>query len=202
MSNTIEDGTGKGFYAKVDEANRIFTRSVNENEFEHAVRNERSFNVNTEFITISTAGENALLYLKNNGDSDIVLTGWFIGTADSAGTATGVGPLVKVYFNPTGGTLISDANPVTLVNRQAGSNETFDVTAYKASGTGKTITGAISTPVLFQTQPSAGRVFGNIYLAIKKGSSAAVTYDLGGLTSIQIYTGFQAYVPESFNFGE
>lgn len=202
MATIIEDGSGQGFSCKVDEDNRLYTRTVNENEFEHAIRNGRGFNVNTEFITINTAGENAILYLKNNGDEDIVLTGWFIGTGDPSGSTSGVGPLVKTYYNPTGGTIISGANPVTLVNRQAGSSGTFDVVAYKATGSGETITGAISTPVLFQTQPSAGRVFGNVYLALKKGASLGVVFDLGGLTSAQIYTGFQGFKPETFNFGE
>lgn len=202
MATVIEDGTGKGFAARIDADNRVYTRTVEENEFEHAVRNGRAFNVNTEFLTITTAGDNALLYLKNNGDEDIILTGWFIGTGDPAGTATGVGPTVKVIYNPTGGTIISSASPVTLVNRQAGSSETFDITAYKASASGETLTGGLAAPVLFQTQPSAGRVFGSVYLALKKGASLGVIFDLGGLTSAQIYTGFQGFRPESFNFGE
>ena len=205
MATVIEDGTGKGFAARIDADNRIYTRTVNENEFEHAVRNGRAFNVNTEFLTINSASpsvDNALLYLKNNGDEDIILTGWFIGTGDPQGTATGVGPTVKVIYNPTGGTIITNASPVTLVNRQAGSSETFDITAYKASASGETLTGGLAAPVLFQTQPSAGRVFGNVYLALKKGASLGVIFDLGGLTSSQIYTGFQGFRPESFNFGE
>ena len=204
MATTIEDGSGQGFSVKVDQDNRIYTRGVNENEFEHAVRNGRAFNVNTEFIAITTGSttEHAILYIKNNEDNDIVLTGWFIGTANSSGTTTGVGPLMKVYYNPTSGTLISDASTVNIVNRQGGSSNTFDLTVYKATGPEKTIVGYSTTPVLFQTQPQAGRVFGSIYLSLKKGASLGVVYIPNGAEPVEIYTGFQGFIPEAFNFGE
>jgi len=204
MSTIIKDGSGQGFSARVDADNRIYTRTVNENEFEHAVRNGRAFNINTEFISITTGStsEQAILYLKNNEDNDIVLTGWFIGTANSSGTTTGVGPLMKVYYNPTGGSIISDASEVTVVNRQAGSSNTFDLTVYKATGSEKTITGFETTPVLFQTQAKEGRTFGSIYLSLRKGASLGVVYIPNGAQPVEIYTGFQGFLPESFNFGE
>ena len=204
MATTIEDGSGQGFGVKVDQDNRMFVRGVTESEFEHAVRNGRSFNVNTEFISITTGSttEHAILYLKNNEDTDIVLAAWFIGTAAASGTTFDVGPVLKVYYNPTGGSLISDASSVTPVNRQGGSSETFDITVYKATGPEKTITGYITTPVLFQTQPKEGRAFGTVYLSLKKGASLGVVYIPNGAEPVQIYTGFQGYKPESFNTGE
>ena len=204
MSTIIKDGSGQGYSVKVDADNRMFIRGVTETEFEHSVRNGRSFNVNTEFISITTGSttEHALLYIKNNENTDIVLSAWFIGTAAASGTTFGVGPVLKVYYNPTGGSLISDASSVTLVNRQGGSSETFDVTAYKATGPEKTITGYEATPVLFQTHPKEGRAFGSVYLSLKKGASLGVVYIPNGAEPVQIYTGFQGYRPEEFNIGE
>ena len=203
MATIIKDGSGQGYSVKVDADNRMFIRGVTENEFEHAVRNGRSFNVNTEFISITTGSttEHAILYLKNNEDTDVVLAAWFIGTAGASGTTFGVGPVLKVYYNPTGGSLISDASPVEIVNRQGGSSETFDITVYKATGPNKTVTGT-GTPILFQTHPKEGRAFGTVYLSLKKGASLAVVYIPNGAEPLEIYTGFQGYVPESFNIGE
>jgi len=206
MATVIQDGTGIGFSAKIDADNRLFTRGVNENEFEHAVRNGRAFNINTEFIEINagTTAENAIMYVKNNEDNDIILAAWFVGTDASQGSigATALGPQLKVYYNPTGGTLISDASPVEIVNRQGGSSNTFDLTVYKATGANKTITGQDSAPVLYQTHPQEGRAFGTVYLSLKKGSSLGVVYIPNGVEPIQIYTGFQGFLPEEFNFGE
>lgn len=203
MATTIEDGSGQGFSAKVDQDNRLFMRGVTEDEFEHAVRNGRSFNVNTQFISITTGSttEHAILYIKNNEDTDIVLGAWFVGTAGASGTTFGVGPLLSVYYNPTGGSLISDASPVEIVNRQGGSSQTFDLTVYKATGPNKTVTG-VGTPILFQTHPKEGRAFGTVYLSLRKGASLAVTYIPNGAEPLEIYTGFQGYKPESFNTGE
>ena len=203
MATTIEDGSGKGYSAKVDQDNRLFMRGVTETEFEHGVRNGRAFNVNTELISITTGSttEHAILYLKNNEDTEIVLSAWFVGTAGSSGTTFGAGPLLKVYYNPTGGSLISDASPVEIVNRQGGSSETFDLTVYKATGPEKTITG-VGTPVLFQTHPKEGRAFGTVYLSLRKGASLGVVYIPNGAEPLEIYTGFQGYKPESFNVGE
>ena len=53
MATTIEDGSGQGFSVKVDSENRLFSRSITESEFDYAVRKGFSFNVNTEFITIT-----------------------------------------------------------------------------------------------------------------------------------------------------
>lgn len=199
MSTTINDGTGNGFSAKVDSGNRLLTRSVSNTEYELAITEGRAFNVNTEFLTIGTASppttENAILYLKNNEDEDIIIVAWFIGTADSQGTATDVGPLLKVYTNPTGGTIVSSGTDVVPVNRKIGDNNTFDITVKKATSDGFTLTGQDTTPVLYQTQPSSGRVFaGSVYVSLQRGASLGVVFIPNGAEPVQIYTGFQGFL--------
>ena len=101
-------------------------------------------------------------------------------------------PFLKAYFNPTGGTLISDANAANIVNRNGGSSETFeDVIAYQASGTGKTVTG-IGSPVLYQLQ-GAGRAFGTIFLTLPKNSSIALSIDISGYGTADVYAGFTGF---------
>ena len=191
MATTIQDGTGKGYSARVDDEGRIFTRTTNETEIEHSVVSGRAFNINTEFLPISSSGENALLYLKNNESAPLVVAAWFIGTDNAAGTPTRQG-LAAVYVNPTGGTLIASASVVESQNRLLGSSETLDVVAYKG-GDGYTITGQQTTPVLYQTQGSSARAFGTVYLALPKGASLAVTYTPNGAEPLEIYTGFQVF---------
>jgi hypothetical protein len=132
------------------------------------------------------------LYLKNTNEKDLAIEAWFWGIENlSGGTPTG-NPILKAYFNPTGGTLISDANAATIVNRNGGSSETFeDVIAYQASGTGKTVTG-VGAPVLYQLQ-GAGRAFGTIFLTLPKNSSIAIGIDIAGYGTADVYAGFTGF---------
>lgn len=197
MSTTIQDGTGSKVKVKVNSFNRLQTSTIQESIFEHAVERGEAFNVNTENISITTSAESALLYFKNNEDRDIILTGWFIGTGIQGASPTELG-LMRVYVNPTGGTLISGATQVNIVNRLIGSANTFQFTVYKGFD-GATITGQSSTPILYQTQGTSTRSFGEIYIAIKKGQAIAVTYLPNGAQPIKIYTGFQGFLLDQEN---
>lgn len=198
MATVIEDGTGKGFSARIDSENRLFTRTIQESEFDHAVRKGNSYNVNTKFLAITTAGPadgHALLYIKNNEDQDVILAAWFIGT-DFGTNGANLG-LMQVFFNPTGGTIISGGTAIPPVNRQGGNSNTIDIDAL-SGGDSFTATG-VGEPILYQTQSVGSRAFGNVQLALKKGASAVVTYIPNGAETagVDIYTGFQIYLAES-----
>jgi hypothetical protein len=182
-----------GDKAKVDSNGRLLTSSTSLTRYEESSADGRAFNVNTEYIrSITSAGDNGILYLKNTNEKDLAIEAWFWGVENlSGGTPTG-NPILKAYFNPTGGTLISDANAANIVNRNGGSSETFeDVIAYQASGTGKTITG-IGSPVLYQLQ-GAGRTFGTIFLTLPKNSSIAIAIDIAGYGTADVYAGFTGF---------
>lgn len=198
MATIIEDGTGKGFNAQVDSENRLFTRTIQESEFDNAVRKGNAYNVNTKFLTITTAGPadgHALLYIKNNEDQDVVLAAWFIGT-DLGTNGADLG-LMQVFYNPTGGTIISGGTTLATVNRQGGNSNTIDIDAL-GGGDSFTATG-VGEPVLYQTQSVGSRAFGNVQLSLKKGASAVVTYIPNGAETagVDIYTGFQIYLTET-----
>ena len=196
MGFEVKDGTGTGNLARVDKENRLAVRAIQETEIEKAVLDGRAFNINTEFLPVSSSGENALLYVKNNEDQKLIVAAWFIGTGVNGGTIT-ESSLVRTYYNPNGGTLIASASAVTPVNRNAGSSQVLLADCYKG-GDGFTITGQDTPPVLYQTQNTTGRSFGNVFLALPKGSSLAVTYEPNGAEPINIYTGFQVYIESEF----
>jgi len=191
MATTIQDGTGEGWSLKIDSEGRLYNQAISDTALEYAAQEGRAFNINTLFLPISSSGENALLYVKNNEEEDLIVAAWFIGTDFASGSATRQG-LAAVYVNPTGGTLIASASAVTPVNRRLGSAETLDALIYKG-GDGYTITGQLADPVLYQTQGASARAFGNVYITVPKGSSLAVTYTPNGAEPLEIYTGFQVY---------
>ena len=195
MATTIEDGSGRGFSVQVDNELKLRTRSVTESEFDKSTADGNAFNINTFFLTVTGSTETPLLYIKNNEDEDLVVAAWFIGTDNSAGSSTRLS-LLQVYPNVTTGTIITSGNDVEAVNRAIGSSETLNADI-KSGGDGFTASVAGITPVLFQTQGSSARAFGNVQIVIKKGGSLTVTYQQYGLTSIDIYTGFQVYKANS-----
>ena len=195
MGFEIKDGTGTGNLARVDKENKLAVRAVQETEFEKAVLGGRAFNINTEFLTITSDTEHALLYLQNNEDLPLIVSAWFIGT--DAGTNGANLGLVRTYYNPTGGTIISGGTDVTAVNRNAGNSRALNADI-KSGGQGFTFTGQDTPAVLYQTQTVSSRVFGNVFLVLPKGSSLVATYDPNGAETINIYTGFQVYIESEF----
>jgi len=189
MAIEITDGTGTGNRAKVKD-NRVLTNSLTLSVFEDKILKGNAYNVNTELLTITTDAEHSLLYIKNNESNTLTLDAWFIGT--DLGTNGANFGIAKVYYNPTGGTIISGGTNVNLVNRLGGSSQLADITAL-AGGEGFTSTGVV-TPVLYQTQGAGSRAFGNVRLAIEGGNSLVVTYKPNGAETIGIYTGFQLYI--------
>jgi hypothetical protein len=173
MAESIIDGTGTGNVAKVDSRNRLSTLSISETTSESAARDGNSYNINTGTINLTSANESGVLYIKNNGDNDIVLLqiGYLVGNSTG-----GTGDFnAKVVFNPTGGTVISGATSVDVnVNKNAGSSKTLTVDCYKGAE-GNTITGGNDT--YLSLLPSAGRSYvintGSIHLP--KGSSLGIT---------------------------
>jgi hypothetical protein len=195
MAEQIIDGTGKGFLAKVDNQNRLEVHSFTETAFETASVEGTAFNVNTLLRDVSPIGTvGSLLRITNNETFPIVLAGWFIGT-DAIVMTSGV-PLVSVYGNVTGFSGAESAVP--LVNRSVGSAKNFNVEAFRPDSLASTLVGSAADPVLYQTQPAAGRVFGNVNITLAQGASIGVQIEssdgVGTFTSGQIYTGFQAFL--------
>lgn len=62
----IQDGTGKGYWAKVDSYNRINTYSTTIKEISDvSTRNENAFSVTTDVYTFNSTNEHPWLYIKN-----------------------------------------------------------------------------------------------------------------------------------------
>ena len=181
----ILDGTGQGYRAKVDDRNRLRTFSITESAFEEASVRGEAFNINTEFVTVSSTAETPLLRVINNEATDLALVGWFIGT--DLGTVGANLGIMRLYGNVSGA---SGGTEVPVINRRIGDPKDFAIEALKSP----TWTPS-GTPILYQTQGLGSRVFGTIYLILGKGSSMTVTCEFPTATTpISIYTGFTGYL--------
>ena len=131
MAEEIQDGTGNGGYrARVDEFGRLHVNSVSQTEPNNASKFGKSFNVNTGNVTLTSANESALLYLKNEGEENIIIStiGYLLGNSTGgSGDVT-----ARVIKNPNAGTIIDNAANVDIIeNKNFGSSNLLDALTYK-----------------------------------------------------------------------
>ena len=133
MGFEITDGGGKGYSAEVDSENRLRVFSISEEEVYNASSLGNSYNFNTGVINLTSASKSAVFYIKNNGDSDLIITQLFYLIGNStAGTGD---VLITVLRNPTTGTIISNAVAMEMdgVNRNFGSSKSLTTDSYKGA---------------------------------------------------------------------
>lgn len=171
----LQDGTGSGNQAKIDNNNRLFTNAIIRTELEQAVLLGNAFNVNTGNITLTNAGvNNGIAYYKNTGNDDLIITEILIILGTSTG-GSGDGT-ITVYRNPTTGTLISGALAVeSNVNRSFSSFTSLEADLFKG-GTGVTVTDG---EVFGTTTRNSSAVinFTSSPIYLKKGNSLAISYN-------------------------
>lgn len=164
----IEDGTGSGKKLKIGEDNRAQTRAITETESIHNGELGNAYNFNTGLITIS--GDATLMYVKNNSDNNLVITGIAIGSF--SGITHSTSPYLTLVRNPTGGDLISDATAISMnQNRNFGSNQTASIDIYKGKVSG-TLTGGNDIAIL-QVIPATRNIL-SLDLILPKGSSLGI----------------------------
>jgi hypothetical protein len=169
----IEDGTGTGKQARVDSNNRLDTHAttIPESRDENLFGN--AYNINPGLVTLTNANESAILHFKNQQLTDYVITAVVAGLGPSTGGASTSIPVIKVYRNPTGGTITVTPTDVDInSNRNYGSSNTLNALAYKGAQ-GATTTGG--TEHLLFYQATNGRLFASIEEILPQGATLAVT---------------------------
>ena len=194
MAEIIQDGTGKSYAAKVDNAGRLHVDSINTDRESYNSQSGYSFNLNTGLFELTNAATtNAVMYVKNNEDYPLVITNLFYQTGASTGGSGNI--IVSVVRNPTAGTIVSGASAIEInVNRNFGSSRALNVIAYKGA-TGTTITDgtkALESILATATQRipvSAGAI------TLPKGSSIGINFRTPtGNTSMQVEFAIACYL--------
>jgi len=186
--NILQDGTGRGYLAKVDQTNRLRTQSLTRDEYESQSLKGEAFNINTQLMSVATTAETALLITTNNETRDIILQAWFVAT-DTVGAVGSTLGLLRAYFGATG---FSGGTSVPVVNRRSGASRSWQLEALKLP----TWTPS-GDPVLYQTHGIPQRIFGNVVLALPPGQSVAITTEFAGATvPYSVYAGWTGYLKE------
>ncbi len=191
MGFEITDGTGGGFSVKVDSRNRIYTESVQKEEYAEAAREGNAYTINSGYVTLTTASATSgILFVKNDGDRDLIIDRINLSVKDSAGTTQTHGRFI-FYRNPssmTGGTGVS----ITPQNLNFGSSNVLDITSERGqNGAGFTDTSnAFGSPVV----PLQNITFITSVATLPKGSSVGFSFVTPtGNTSVQVAVGLNVY---------
>jgi hypothetical protein len=190
MSNIIEDGKGSGIKAAVTPNNRMMTTGIDLTLTEAATESGDTYNLNSAETTLNTTNESALFYLKNLEDTNLIVTNIVVNIMDYVGTDGQ--PVLTVYRNPTGGTIVSGASGCNEQNRNYSSNKTLSRDCFQGTE-GKTITGADNTiPVYLPSTAVATLVSFDPVVVLPKGSSIGLSWTPpAGMTSVKIITSLE-----------
>lgn len=175
MSETIKDGMGDGYQARVSPNHQLRTVAVSLSEVADASAKGNSYNINTGVIGLTSTTESGVLYFENqesplNGESDVVIDAIAIGI-DSLGTTSGMSQITLVR-NPTS---VSFSTAVDMnQNRNFGSTNSLDSLAYKGAEAA-TVTGGDDIAIFFQNAGTRG--YYTVDMELSKGSSIAIKMD-------------------------
>lgn len=124
----IDDGTGKGYKAKVNNNNRLFVEAITiPRPSYYSELDESCYLIATEsFIDISTTSvDNAIMYLKYNGEGH-----FHVVNIRTCGNGAQRWKLLK---QPSTGTIIDASATITPQNINLESNKTLTSVSYKGA---------------------------------------------------------------------
>ena len=167
----IKDGTGGGYSAEVSTDNRLKTRSISETRIQHAVELGNAYNINTGDIGSLATGSSAILYFKNNEDTDFSVDSIAVGIKDATGSDIHT---VTVVRNPSGASFSTSVD--MNANRNFGSAKTLlNSLAYKGAN-GATLTGGSDAAQFYMNE--SGRPFASVDFVIPKGTAIGIVLNL------------------------
>lgn len=178
---------------RIDNIGRQVTRSFTESENSFETERGNSYNLNTGKITLTTANESAVAYLKNNEDENLVIAETIV----ILGTSTGGAGDATITFerNPTGGDIVTTATAGEInCNRNFGTNNTLLADFYKGAE-GDTMTGADRDALLtFLPAPNRVPIQAGTF-RIPKGASIGVLITPPPTnSSMVVAVAFQCYI--------
>jgi urease beta subunit len=181
----ILDGKGSGKRAEVDKDNRLRVNAVSRTESEYESEQGNGYNVNTGDITLTSAAESYLLYIKNTGDNPIhISTVFYLWGSNTGGSGD---CRATIWKNPTAGSLISSGTAVEMnQNRNFGSSNNLTADIYKGQ-TGETITtsdGKVIESIFNSTSPGRVAIYVGL-IELPKNKSIAVSLSASAGTTSQ-----------------
>lgn len=179
----LVDGTGKGYEAKVDQSNRLWTKSISITEQGQYSLDGYGYNLNTGEISITADTESALAYLKYNGATKIHVDALAVGVGKAASSTDSV--KITMIRNPTGGTIVDNAVVGDQnQNRNFGSTRVLLANWYKGV-LGDTLTGGAEIATFYQGH--GGRLYAGIDFILESSNTLGLKIQPNSTATFNIY---------------
>lgn len=197
MSRSVIEDPTTGTGAHVDVNQHLHVEAVSREEKDQAAKKGWKFNINTGDITFTNSTKVTVLYIKNTGDYDIVVSSLIYNLGN---TASGSGDvLIEVKRNPTAGDIIDNTNNVAVgpgvsANQNFGSTETMSGLFYKGAQGETAVSGGDGVSISTRSAANTGRIVVSLgAMELPKGASMSIDYTPPGSNTSQI-TQFAAAV--------
>lgn len=197
MGFQIQDGTGSSRKVKIDSRNRMVVDAITE---ERAVYNSvadgKTFIMYTDFISFTGSGTNqyGLIYFKNNSDQLMLVhhVKIWLGTLNQI-------VKIRMYDDPTTGTLISSAIPCDINNINMGSSQEFEGLAYQGSGGTLTVTDGMIMGRHFMGSGNQQMMamMWNGAMVLPKGASMAMTVQPPNGVTVEMTAEIEVYYEDA-----
>lgn len=191
----IEGANNPGSKAHVDSDGKLEAHSVSITEQSEAAEHGDTYNLNTGSIVLTDAVETPIFYLKNDSEEqDLLISRVFLALAASTGGSADLEAII--YYNITGGTILTSGADNPPANFNASSSKTLGVTS-KLGATGLTHVGG-TAPIRFLIPSDNSRTtvaFEAIVLPRGASMLLALVPQTGN-TSMKIQAGANVYLHE------
>ena len=175
----IKDGTGKGYAAGVNFANRLDVSAASSPRIYYESRDrENAFGVSTPYLTVTTGGER-VLYMKNtSSNQNMVITdlrvNWNGGTASNITALKG-----SIWFGSSAPTANNTESSAGNLNRSSNNEFDIDVEYWDGGAGGMTVAGGAAALNTIIGQDSKLFPIGG---AIILGANDTISFQLEGDT--------------------
>lgn len=151
--------------------NKLSTTGIVRTEEREASLEGNAFLIATGYITFTVATPTALLYIKNNEDTDLIIERFNANLEVSTGGSTDYGRFI-FYRNPDG--LTNGSPGPTVANLNFGSSNVLDIDYETGNGSTSAMTNGVAfgSPII----PIGQITFINGNLVLPKGTAFGISY--------------------------
>jgi hypothetical protein len=174
MAQEIIDGTGNGNRVQVDSDHRLHVNSVTRSQDEQAALLGVAYNLSTGSISLTSANESCIAYVKYTGIDPFVIKEILMIPSDSTGGSGNAS--IQIQRNPTSGTIVSNAVPFSSIqNRDFASSNNLDNESDIFKGAeGDTLIGGSSFAFTTRDNFNIPITFDAANIVLRKGNSLGV----------------------------
>ncbi len=171
MATTIQDGTGSKVKLKINSENRAEVQAIILDQEDDAIAKGEGYQIATGSVTFTGSAASAILYVRNEDDTDFILDRAVLVLGSSSGATSTEDWTFQVLRNPlAAGTLVSNAVNAGISNSNHGSANIPLAFCYRGVE-GDTIIGGTGAPLPIQQQ--SNRTVFPLGRRLPKGSSIA-----------------------------